>query len=152
MTIRYKDIVIPVLIQGYFGMINRKPVRVTVAFDLRETKKLQQRAKEQEMLLMQQSKMAQMGEMVSMIAHQWRQPLNAISAASIQADMKYRLGQLSAEEFSKTQKFIQEECQKMSRVIDVFMNYSKGDVKEERFYFVDIISLVLELVGPKIVS
>ena len=44
------------------------------------------RAKDQQ--LMQQSRMAQMGEMISMIAHQWRQPLGAIAASSIDLKMK----------------------------------------------------------------
>ena len=151
-SIRHEDVVLPVLIQGYFGVINHKRVRVTIAFDLREIKRLQKKAKEQEMLLMQQSKMAQMGEMVGMIAHQWRQPLSAISAASIQAEMKYRLDQLTKEEFSQTQHFIQNECQKMSKVIDTFMNFSRGENSVGYFYFDDVVATVLELVGSKINS
>ena len=151
-TLRYNDVVIPILVQGYFGVINHKVVRVVVAIDLQEIKKLQNEAKQHDLLLIQQAKMAQMGEMVSMIAHQWRQPLNAISAASIQSSMKYELDLLSKEDFAKTQKFVQEECQKMSKVIDTFMNYSKGNINEETFYFEDILDVIMELIGSKIAA
>ena len=147
---RHNEVVIPVMVQGYFGEINHKAVRIAIAIDLRDMKKLQVKAKQQELLLVQQSKLAQMGEIVSMIAHQWRQPLNSISAASIQASMKYELDLLTKENFSKTQEFVQEECQKMSKVIDTFMNFSKGTVKEEIFYFEDILKIIINLIGSKI--
>ena len=41
--------------------------------------------------LLAQSRMAQMGEMISMIAHQWRQPLGAIAATNIDLRMKIEL-------------------------------------------------------------
>jgi len=43
---------------------------------------------EREHMLFFQSKQAQMGEMISMIAHQWRQPLASISATAIGLKMK----------------------------------------------------------------
>ena len=47
------------------------------------------RLKDQQLL--QQSRLAQMGEMISMIAHQWRQPLSAISATSNNLKIKLEL-------------------------------------------------------------
>lgn len=149
-SIRYKDSVIPCMVHDYFGVINNAPVRVAVLVDLREMKKLQKKAKEQELLIMQQAKMAQMGEMVSMIAHQWRQPLNAISTASIQSSMKYEMDILNKEDFLKTQEFIQDNCQKMSKIIDTFMNYSKQHAELENFRLSDVIYTIKELIGHEI--
>ena len=48
-------------------------------------------------MLVQQSKMAAMGEMIGAIAHQWRQPLNA--AGLVIQDIKdaYEFGELNKE-------------------------------------------------------
>jgi len=142
MTIIHNEIAIPVLTNGFFGVINHQPIAIGVHIDLREIKKLQQEAKEQELFIMEQSKMVQMGEMVSMIAHQWRQPLNAISAASIQSTMKYEMDMLEKDDFSKTQQFIQQECQKMSKVIDTFMNYSRNNQEIKEFSLNEVIGQI----------
>ena len=54
-TVRTKEVVMPLLVQGYFGIINNTPVRVSVAVDLREIKKLQKKTKQQDLLIMQQA-------------------------------------------------------------------------------------------------
>ena len=143
---------IPVLMQGYFGMINQIPIRITSFIDLREIKKLQKETHTKDLLLMQQSKLAQMGEMVSMIAHQWRQPLNAISAATIKNRMKYEMGLLEGEEFNSSEQFIQDQCQKMSKVIDTFMNFSKNGGKEENFKFEEVVEVVTNLIDGQLSS
>jgi signal transduction histidine kinase/ABC-type amino acid transport substrate-binding protein len=61
------------------------------------------RNKDQQML--HQSRLAQMGEMVSMIAHQWRQPLGAISATAV--DMKL---QIELDAYDVSQKNQEKEC------------------------------------------
>ena len=145
-TLRYNNVVLPIMVQGYFGVLNHTPVRVTVLIDQREIKQLQDEAKQKDLLLFQQAKMAQMGEMITMIAHQWRQPLNAISAASIQSTMKKELEQLSDEDFYQIQDFIQNQCQKMSKVINTFMEYSNKKQIQENFFFNDILNMILNLI------
>lgn len=57
-------------------------------------KKMKERSNEQKKIqkqLLEKSRMVQMGEMISMIAHQWRQPLAAISSTSIDLNMKLEL-------------------------------------------------------------
>lgn len=91
------------------------------------------RKKDQQMLL--NSRLAQMGEMISMIAHQWRQPLAAISATSIDLKVKFDLNTYALEETSAT-----EECktyfnksldeidtlvQNLTLTIDDFRNFYK---------------------------
>ncbi len=52
---------------------------------------------EKEQLLIQQSKMAAMGEMIGVIAHQWRQPLNAISLLISDVMDAYKYNELNGE-------------------------------------------------------
>jgi len=151
-TIRHRDVVLPILVQGYFGVVNNLPVRVAVIMDLRKLKALQHEAKQRDLLLFQQSKMAQMGEMINMIAHQWRQPLNAISAASIQSSMKLQLNLFNKDDFNNTQDFIQAQCQNMSQVINTFMEYASAKQQTENFLFADAFNIVLNLVKQQFVA
>ena len=89
--------------------------------------------KKQTDIMFQQSRMAQMGEMISMIAHQWRQPLAAISATSIDLDMQIELEIFDLEQednkkecqayFRKSLKNINGFVQTLSTTIDDFRNF-----------------------------
>jgi PAS domain S-box-containing protein len=92
---------------------------------------LENRKKDQ--MLHNQSKSVQMGEMLNMIAHQWRQPLNAISASAISVAMKLELEELEPEEIREHLTYIQMRVQKMSQTISDFMNFFKPDQAIQQF-------------------
>ena len=79
--------------------------------------------KQEQELMQQQAKMAAMGEMIGNIAHQWRQPLNALSALNIGLSMKYKMGRLDDEEMERFKQKSNDILQNMSATIDDFKNF-----------------------------
>ena len=105
--------------------------------------------RDKDRLLYKQSKNAQMGEMISMIAHQWRQPLNAISAAAIKLDFKQELGEVKDEDIIQTSKFIQNETQEMSQIINDFMNFFKSDNDKITFTLTSVFDDVNKIISSQ---
>ncbi|MAC84830.1 MAG: hypothetical protein CL624_11925 [Arcobacter sp.] len=87
----------------------------------------------QEDLLIQQSKLASMGEMIGNIAHQWRQPLNALGLVIQNIQLTYMMGDLD-------DKFVEKSVEKanlltstMSKTIDDFRNFFKPNKEITEF-------------------
>jgi signal transduction histidine kinase len=85
-----------------------------------------------ELLLQQQSRLAQMGEIINMIAHQWRQPLGATGAVIIAIQTKIRLKKfddLETFEHYLNEKFktVFDYINLMTQTIDEFRNFFKKD-------------------------
>ena len=88
---------------------------------------------EQQKILIQQSKLAAMGEMIGNIAHQWRQPLNAINVNIENLEFDYEDGIIDKEFLDK---FIIDQTktlQFMSKTIDDFRNFYKIDKQKNPF-------------------
>jgi len=135
----------PVLMRAKSTLVDGEIFRMITAMDLTEIK-------EKEVLLQKQSHLAQMGEMLNMIAHQWRQPLNAMSASAIKVGMKQELGLLSDEEIKTHSKFIQTQTQKMSKVIDDFMNFFKPENQKQYFEFRKITDDIFALIEAQLIN
>ena len=105
--------------------------------------------KQKDMQLIEQSKMASMGEMIGNIAHQWRQPLSVISTSATGMQMQKEYGTLSDEKFYNACTSINEQAQYLSKTIDDFKNFIKGDRDKKIFSLEDSLNTVLNLVsGP----
>ena len=116
--------------------------------------------KEKESLLLQQSRLAQIGEMISMIAHQWRQPLSAISAVEISLQtvllmQKYDLetpeGRVAYEEnaIGQLQK-IGSIVQNLSQTINDFRDFYKPSKRLEVLSINQPVKKALTIIGASL--
>jgi C4-dicarboxylate-specific signal transduction histidine kinase len=102
--------------------------------------------KDKEKQLAEQSKLASMGEMIGNIAHQWRQPLSAISTGASGMRMQKEYDMLSDEKFYETCDAIDENVQYLSSTIEEFKNYIKEDKLKQYFKLKDVIENFSNLV------
>lgn len=104
-------------------------------------------------ILQQQSKLAQMGEMIGAIAHQWRQPLNVITTGIQNLKYDYKDGKLNDEEFIKN--FISENKKTikfMSNTIDDFRCFFRTDKEKIDFKVKETIQSVLAMQSSQLKS
>ncbi len=84
-----------------------------------------QKSRDKDSIMIHNSKLAQMGEMMSLIAHQWRQPLSAISAASTGLQVKIELDKYDEKFFLKSLGKIEDYVKHLSDTIDDFTDFFK---------------------------
>jgi len=110
----------------------------------READEIAKRLQNEKMLL-QQSKMAAMGEMMDAVAHQWKQPLNALSmyAEIIKGD--YEDGNIDQAYIDQFRNDIQMQIDHMVNTLDEFRTFFKPNKEDENFQLLAVINSVLIL-------
>lgn len=103
--------------------------------------------------LIEQSRLAQMGEMISMIAHQWRQPLTAISATTNNLLIKMMIDKnIEKEEFQNEITLISKYSQHLSMTINDFRNFFRTDKEKTETTLEAIIESSLSIMKSSLKS
>jgi len=92
-------------------------------------------ARKKDTLIAEQSRLASLGEMIGNIAHQWRQPLSAISTSASSMSVQNEMGILDCQkDLNPALNKIIEKTQFLSQTIEDFRNFIEG--KKEKVEFV----------------
>ncbi len=98
-------------------------------------------------VLMQQSRQAAMGEMIGNIAHQWRQPLNAVGLLVQDLALSYEYGNFDKVYLDASSNKIMELVRHMSQTIDDFRNFFSPDKEMSEFHLGRVVDRALALIG-----
>ncbi len=112
----------------------------------------QEALRHRDKMMFRQSRLAQMGEMISMIAHQWRQPLNAISMTTATMTHKVSEGKYDKAFFESRLERISAYVQHLSDTIEDFRNFFKPDKEKQEISFSEIVDDALGFLKPGLES
>ena len=132
----------PALIKDKTFELTNEQTRIITIFDLTEVKK-------KDYLLMQQSKMAAMGDMIGNIAHQWRQPLSLITTVASGLRIHKELDRLDDEIFENSINTINNTTKHLAQTIDDFRNFFKPNKQKLNFKIANTIEKTLKLVSSQ---
>lgn len=88
---------------------------------------------EEQKKLVYQSKLTAISQLISAIAHQWRQPINAVGILVQEIELKYTLGRLDEYEMSNLSNKLQSQLEYMSTIIENFRNFFSQSKEEVEF-------------------
>jgi transcriptional regulator with PAS, ATPase and Fis domain len=116
----------PALIKIKNATLNDKKMRILTVVDLTELKY-------RDKLISEQAKLVAMGEMIGNIAHQWRQPLSAISTAASGIKLQKEFNLLTDELLDESLDGIVRSSMHLSQTINDFRDFIQGDKEMMKF-------------------
>jgi PAS domain S-box-containing protein len=132
--------IIPVIIKIKDMTFSNEEYKLVYILDLSELK-------EKEKMMLLQSKHSAMGEMISMIAHQWRQPLACISSIINRIKLKNNMNKIDKDFLNNILDETNVYIQYMSNTIDDFRNFFSIDTKKELTTLNEIVLNVYKMIN-----
>ncbi|UFS72078.1 ATP-binding protein [Geomonas sp. RF6] len=108
--------------------------------------------REREELLIHQSRLATMGEMIDNIAHQWRQPLNILGVIFEDVAMLNERRELTEQYLSQKLEKATDLIQHISDTINAFRYFFCSTVRRESLKTADLIAMALNLVQDSLME
>ncbi|MCD8490511.1 MAG: PAS domain S-box protein, partial [Geovibrio sp.] len=108
---------------GAVTMEEEKPHFIYSIADITEMNRIERIHREQEQMLIQQSKLAALGEMIGAIAHQWKQPLNSASLYVQLIEDDYDFNELTKEKLSEYVIEIMNQLNFMAHTVEDFRTF-----------------------------
>ena len=105
---------------------------------------------QQKQFLIQQSKLAEMGDMIAAIAHQWNEPLVELSALVQDIQTSYLLNELKDIEVNDFVKDSMVQIKYMSRTLNDFRNFLKPSTKKRLFSISKSLNEINEIIGKQV--
>ena len=106
--------------------------------------------RQQEQVMIQQAKMAEMGEMMNSIAHQWRQPLSVMGLEVQDLRDAYAFGELDDAYLERAVETTMQQIKYMSGTIEDFRNFFKPDKTKETFSIQACIGDIVSVVAAQL--
>ncbi|AXH16091.1 histidine kinase [Malaciobacter mytili LMG 24559] len=134
----------------YFDKNNNEAGIVTILSDITKMRTLEIQRKKDEQFLIQRSKLSEVGEMITSIAHQWKTPLIEISTIAQELLHKRKKSELSENE---TQEFVEEimtQVHYMTETIDDFKAFIKPSTEKKDFAVQEAIKELLNVIEHNI--
>lgn len=103
-----------------------------------------------DVILLQQSRLAQMGEAFSMLTHQWKQPLSAVGLMASALSIKASSGSLTQEYIMKKVESIGSSIKFLSDTVSTFSSFFRVNANLEEVYFERLLDKTLLLIEPLI--
>jgi len=102
--------------------------------------------RQKDILLQQQTRLAAIGEMMGNIAHQWRQPLSAITTTISGLKLKEDFGILEPNDITNANDSIVHNAEFLSHTIDNFRNFFKKDQPNKKFFVSDAVKDTVSII------
>jgi PAS domain S-box-containing protein len=108
-----------------------------------------EKRRKNEHLLFEQSKLAAMGQMINSIAHQWRQPINALGLYIQDLEESYHAGEADSDYVSNMTQSCMHLILYLSKIIDDFRNFYSSDELKENFNIAGLVFESVAMIGAK---
>ncbi len=112
----------------------------------------QERDQKKDKMIEQQSRLAAMGEMMDAVAHQWKQPLNAISMVSELLKDDFQHGEVNQEYIDDLDSTIHLQIDHMVNTLNEFRNFLRPTTNDSFFYINDVIDTVKVLLKDELIT